>query len=82
MTARRKWSLVLSIAPVLAVCALAAPTAGQSLTERVRMAPDGDVAFQFALKDDVEVCDHGVTMRATSWRTASRGDRRGICATG
>ena len=82
MTGRTMWSLVLSIAPVLAVCALAAPTAGQSLTERVRMAPDGNVTFQFALKDDVEVCDHGVTMGGNRWRTISRGNRRGICATG
>lgn len=82
MTARTKWSLVLSIAPVLAVGALAAPTAGQSLTERVRMAPDGDVTFQFALKDGVEVCDHRVGVRWRSWMRTSRANRRDSCATG
>lgn len=80
MTARTKWSFMLSVA--LGVGALAAPSAVQSLTERVRTAPDGDVTFRFALKDDVEVCDHGVTVRGSSWRVTSRGNRRGICATG
>lgn len=82
MTARTKWSFVLSVAPVLGVGALAAPSAVQSLTERVRTAPDGDVTFRFALKDDVEVCDHGVTVRGSSWSVTSGGNRRGICATG
>ena len=45
-------------------------------------APDGDVTFQFALKENVEVCDHGVSMRGSSWRVSSRSNRRDICATG
>ncbi len=73
---------MLSVAPVLAVGALAAPTSAQGLTERVRTAPDGNVTFQFALKDDVEICDHGVSMRRSSWRVTSRGNRRDACATG
>lgn len=35
MTARTKWSLVLSVVPVLTVGALPGPLEGQSLTERV-----------------------------------------------
>lgn len=81
MTVLTKWSLVLSIVPVLAVGSLAAPTDGQSLKDRVGDAPDGDVTFQIALKDGVEVCAHGVNMRGSTWRVTSRGNRRGICAT-
>lgn len=82
MTDRTKWSLVLSVVPVLVVGALTSPLAGQTLAERVRTAPDGDVTFQFALKDGVELCDHGVTIRGSSWRVTSRGNRRRICTTG
>ena len=82
MTARTRWSLVLSIAPVLAVGALAIPTEGQGLAERVRQAPDGNVTFQFALKDDVQLCHNGVTTRGSSWRVNSRGDGRDTCASG
>ncbi|GMR14028.1 MAG: hypothetical protein BMS9Abin29_2257 [Gemmatimonadota bacterium] len=77
-----EWSLVLSVAAVLAVGALAAPSAGQSLQERVRTAPDGDVTFQFALRDDVEICDHGITMGGSTWSVTTRGSRRGVCAIG
>ncbi|MCH7562368.1 MAG: HEAT repeat domain-containing protein [Gemmatimonadetes bacterium] len=82
MTARTRWSLVLSVAPVLAVGALAAPMSAQSLRERIRTAPDGDVTFQFALKEDVEVCDHGVSMRGSGWRVSSRSNRPDICGAG
>lgn len=68
MTDRTKWSLVLSVVPVLVVGALTSPLTGQTLADRVRAAPDGDVTFRFALKDGVELCDHGVAMRGSSSR--------------
>lgn len=81
MTARPNWSVALSIAPMI-IAVWAAPSSAQSLAQQVSRAPDGDVTFRFALKEDVEVCDHGVSMRRGGWNimTSRRGGQ--TCAVG
>ncbi|HSR41005.1 MAG TPA: HEAT repeat domain-containing protein [Longimicrobiales bacterium] len=60
----------------------AQPGAAQELEVRIR-GTDGDVAFHFAVREGVEVCDHGVVSRGGRTRWSWRGDEEEqICSTG
>ncbi len=59
-----------AVAAAALLVAIAAPAAAQDLASRVRGAPDGEVAFRYPLRDDAEVCDHGIRVGERT----SRGD--------
>ncbi len=69
---------------LVAAAALGIPggVAGQDLARRIRDATGERIAFSFAVRDDVQVCDHGIRSRDGNSRWSWSGDRDNVCDDG